>query len=107
MTFRVIGDPAQVTNPARRQVLTLAAAGKTLAAISLEARRALYDTALLLAGLCDEGLLAVESVETGVDGDRPGRDDHDPAGGGGDAPAGRDASTPPSRPTSASSPSTG
>jgi tetratricopeptide (TPR) repeat protein len=63
MTFKGLGDPAQVTNPARRQVLTLAAAGKTLSAISLEARRPLYDTALLLAGLCDEGVLVVESVE--------------------------------------------
>jgi hypothetical protein len=66
MTFKALGDPGGVTNPARRQVLTLAAAGKTLSAISLEARRPLYDTALLLAGLCDEGLLVVESVESGV-----------------------------------------
>jgi len=66
MTFKTLSDPAEVTNPARRQVLTLAAEGKTLAAVSLETRRSLYDTALLLAGLADEGLLVVESVEAGV-----------------------------------------
>jgi hypothetical protein len=64
MTFKTLGDPAQVTNPARRQVLTLAADGKTLAAISLETRRPLYDTTLLLAGLADEGLLVAEAVGT-------------------------------------------
>jgi hypothetical protein len=63
-TFKARGDPATVTNPARRQVLALAAEGKTLAAISLETRRPQYDTALLLAGLCDEGLLDVEKVES-------------------------------------------
>ncbi len=66
MTFKALGDPAEVSNPARRQVLTLAAAGKTLSSISLESRRPLYDTALLLAGLCDEGRLVVESVDPGV-----------------------------------------
>lgn len=66
MTFKVLGDPEQVTNPARKQLLTLAGEGKTLAAISLEARRPQYDTALLLAGLCDEGVLVIESIEMGV-----------------------------------------
>jgi hypothetical protein len=66
MTFKVLGNPEQVPNPARRQLLTLASQGKTLAAISLEARRPQYDTALLLAGLCDEGLLVIENIETGV-----------------------------------------
>jgi len=65
-TFKALGDSSQVTNPARRRLLALAAEGKTLSAVSLEARRPLYDTALLLAGLCDEGLLVVESVEAGV-----------------------------------------
>jgi hypothetical protein len=67
MTFKTLGDPAQVANPARRQLLTYAGEGKTLAAISLEARRSQYDTAILLAGLCDEGLLVVENIETGVE----------------------------------------
>jgi hypothetical protein len=66
ITFRVRGDPTQVQNPARRQVLQLAAQAKTLAAISLESRRALYDTALLVSGLCDEGRLVVDRVELGV-----------------------------------------
>jgi hypothetical protein len=66
ITFRALGDPATVTNPARRQVLALAAERKTLAAISLEARRPQYDTALLLAGLCDEGLLEVEEAPSGI-----------------------------------------
>ncbi|MCG6925312.1 MAG: DUF4388 domain-containing protein [Acidobacteria bacterium] len=66
MTFKTLGEPDQVTNPARRQVLVLAAAGKTLAAISLETRRPLYDTTLLLAGLADEGLLVVERVDADV-----------------------------------------
>lgn len=66
MTFKPLGDVEQVSNPARRQLLTLAKDGKTLAAMSLQARRSQYDTALLIAGLCDEGLLAVESVETDV-----------------------------------------
>jgi hypothetical protein len=66
MTFKVLGDPEQVTNPARKQLLNLAGEGKTLAAISLQARRPQYDTALLLAGLCDEGLLVVENIEMGV-----------------------------------------
>jgi hypothetical protein len=66
MSFKVLGDPEQVTNPARKQLLTLASQGKTLGAISLEARRSQYDTALLLAGLCDEGLLVIESIEAGV-----------------------------------------
>jgi hypothetical protein len=66
ITFRALGDPATVTNPARRQVLALAAEGKTLSAVALEARRPQYDTALLLAGLCDEGLLEVSQAELGV-----------------------------------------
>jgi hypothetical protein len=66
MTFKTRADPATVANSARRQVLVLAAQSKTLAAISLETRRSEYDTALLLAGLCDDGLLAVDSLEVGV-----------------------------------------
>ena len=46
--------------------MDLAAWGKTLAGISLEARRSEYETTLLLAGLCDEGVLAVGGVETGA-----------------------------------------
>jgi hypothetical protein len=66
VTFRLIADPVTVTNPARRQVVDLAAWGKTLAAISLESRRSEYETALLVAGLCDQGVLAVGEVEAGA-----------------------------------------
>jgi hypothetical protein len=66
VTFHLIADPVSVTNPARRQIADLAAWGKTLAGISLESRRSEYETALLLAGLCDEGILAVGGVEAGA-----------------------------------------
>jgi hypothetical protein len=66
VTFHLIADPVSVTNPARRQMADLAAWGKTLAGISLEARRSEYETTLLLAGLCDEGVLAVGGVEAGA-----------------------------------------
>ena len=66
MTFKALTSPDQVTNPARRQLVEMAQEGKTLAAISLQARRPQYDTALLIAGLCDEGVLAVENIEAGV-----------------------------------------
>ena len=66
VTFRLIADPVTVTNPARRQVVDLAAWGKTLAGISLESRRSEYETTLLIAGLCDDGVLAVGGVETGA-----------------------------------------
>jgi hypothetical protein len=67
MTFRFKDDSVEVSNPARRQVLTLAAEGKTLGAISLQVRRPQYDTALLLAGLCDEGILEIDHIETNVE----------------------------------------
>jgi hypothetical protein len=55
-----------VANPALRQVVDLAAWGKTLAGISLETRRSEYETTLLVAGLCDRGVLAVDRVEAGA-----------------------------------------
>ena len=66
ITFRLLADPVSVTNPARRQILDLAAWGKTLAGISLESRRSEYETTLLIAGLCDDGVLVVDRVETGA-----------------------------------------
>ena len=66
ITFRLTADPVSVTNPARRQVLDLAAWGKTLAGISLESRRSEYETTLLLGGLCDDGILVVDRVEAGA-----------------------------------------
>ena len=73
MTFRLESDPVAVTDPALREILNLAAWGKTLAAISLETRRGEYETMLMLAGLCDEGLLAPDRIEAGTpDGDPVG-----------------------------------
>lgn len=67
MTFKASGSAEELTNPARRQVLELASEGKTLGAISLEVRRPQYDTALLLAGLLDEGRLEVDTIEIDVE----------------------------------------
>jgi hypothetical protein len=66
VTFRLTADPVQVVDPQQRQVLDLAAWGKTLAAISLETRRSEFETSLLLAQLVDKDLLAVDRVETGA-----------------------------------------
>ena len=66
ITFRLTADPVSLTNPARRQIADLAAWGKTLAGISLESRRSEYETTLLLAGLCDDGILAADRLETGA-----------------------------------------
>jgi len=66
VTFRVLSHTSASADPTERQLLALAAEGKTLAGISFESRRSEYDTALLLAGLCDEGLLVVDSLEAGV-----------------------------------------
>ena len=61
VTFKV-AQAAPLEDPLERQILGLAAAGKTLAAISLETRRSTYDTALRLADLCDRGDLVVEEL---------------------------------------------
>lgn len=66
VTFRLTADPVSVTDQGLRQILDLAAWGKTLAGISLESRRSEYETTLLVAGLCDQGLLAVDKVEAGA-----------------------------------------
>jgi uncharacterized protein DUF4388 len=65
VTFRLVADPSR-TDSALRPIVELAAKGKTVAGISLEARRSEYDTSLLLANLCDQGVLAVDKVETGA-----------------------------------------
>ena len=66
ITLRLTADPVSITDPALRQIIDLAAWGKTLAGISLETRRSEYETTLLIAGLCDQGVLAVDAVETGA-----------------------------------------
>ncbi|HEY8231813.1 MAG TPA: DUF4388 domain-containing protein [Vicinamibacteria bacterium] len=66
VTFRLIADPVSVADPLLRQAVDLAAWGKTLAGISLESRRSEYETTLLLATLCDDGVLAPDRVEAGA-----------------------------------------
>lgn len=63
VVFRVGTDGLTNPDPIARRIVELAAAGRTLAAISLEIRRSEYETALLVAGLCDEGLLVVDRTE--------------------------------------------
>ena len=66
ITFRLIADPVNVIDPQQRQVADLAAWGKTLAAISLESRRSEFETTMLVAQLCDKGVLAPDRVESGA-----------------------------------------
>jgi hypothetical protein len=61
VTFCCI-DSGTVEDAEKRQALDLAMQGKSLAAISLESRRSEFETALILAELCDQGLLAVDQV---------------------------------------------
>jgi len=66
VTLRLIVDPASVMDPTLRQVVDLAERGRTLAGISLESRRSEYETTLVVADLCDRGILAVGAVEAGA-----------------------------------------
>jgi hypothetical protein len=66
VTFRLTADPVAVPDPLLRQVVDLAAWGKTLAGISLESRRSEYETTLLVAKLCDDGVLVPDHVESGA-----------------------------------------
>jgi len=66
VTFKLIADPVQVTEPALRKALELAIMGKTLAGISLESRRSEYETTILVAELCDKGVLQVDRIESGA-----------------------------------------
>jgi len=66
LTFRLARDPVSIQDPGLRQIVDLAVWGKTLAAISLETRRSEYETTLLLSGLCDDGFLAADRVESGA-----------------------------------------
>lgn len=66
VTFKLIADPVGVTDPVLRQLVDLAAWGKTLAGISLESRRSEYDTTLLVAELCDKAVLQIDRVESGA-----------------------------------------
>jgi hypothetical protein len=66
VTFKVTNAAFGVEDVVERQVLGLAAAGKTLAAISLETRRSDFETALVLVGLRERG--AVEAAQVHEDG---------------------------------------
>ncbi len=61
-TFKVSGPPPAGTDPVEKQVLALAAAGKSLAEMSLELRRSEFETAALVFDLHSRGLLAVDQV---------------------------------------------
>jgi hypothetical protein len=66
-TVKVTGPAPAGVEALERQVLALAAAGKTLAAMSLELRRSEFETAALVFDLHSRGLVAVDQVreETG------------------------------------------
>ncbi len=66
VTFQALVDPASISDPALRPIAELAAQGKTLGAISLETRRAEYETTLLAGELCDRGALVLDRVEAGA-----------------------------------------
>jgi hypothetical protein len=73
VTFHIQRAAYGIDENPERQVLGLAAAGKTLSAISLEMRRSEFETALILRGLCDRGALAVgETRQDGIEGDPVG-----------------------------------
>jgi hypothetical protein len=72
VTFKVQGAGHGIDDAIERQILGLAAAGKTLAAISLETRRSAFEAALLMAALCDRGALTVEETQD--------REESDPVG---------------------------
>lgn len=66
LTLKLLADPVAVTDPVLRRIVDLAAWGRTLAGISLETRRSLYDTTLLAAQLCDAGVLEVDRSNAGA-----------------------------------------
>jgi hypothetical protein len=66
VTFKVTKAAFGIEDPVERQLLGLAAAGRTLAAISLETRRSEFETALVLLGLRERG--AVEAAQVLEDG---------------------------------------
>ena len=62
-TFRVKWIPHAVEDPDERQAMGLAAAGKTIAEISLEMRQSLFDAAALMFDLLNRGAVTVDKVE--------------------------------------------
>jgi hypothetical protein len=61
-TFKVNGPAAGTADPLERQVLALAAAGKSLAEMSLELRRSEFETAAVVFELHSRGVVAVAQV---------------------------------------------
>lgn len=59
VTFKTAGEPDKYMNARVRQMYDLAAAGRTLAQIAMQARRSVFETAVYLHDLCDRGQLAV------------------------------------------------
>jgi Domain of unknown function (DUF4388) len=73
VTFKVTHAAFGVEDAVERQILGLAALGKTLAAISLETRRSEFETALVLLALQARGALAAAQVlEDGASSDPVG-----------------------------------
>ena len=62
-TFRVMSTGSAEDDPAERQALALAGAGKTLSEMSLEMRRSEFETASLVLDLFNRGLVAVDRVK--------------------------------------------
>ena len=62
ITFKVHGGPPASQDPLDRQVLGLAASGKTMAEISLELRRSEFETAAIFFDLHARGLVVVDQV---------------------------------------------
>ena len=67
VTFKVQRQAFSIEDEPDRQILGLAAAGRTLAGISLEVRRSEYETALILYELCDQGALTVGEARQEAD----------------------------------------
>jgi hypothetical protein len=62
ITFKAQGEATATHDPLDRQVLSLASAGKTMAAMSLELRRSEFETAAILFDLHARGLITVDQV---------------------------------------------
>jgi hypothetical protein len=61
-TFTAAQTTGSPSDPTETQAIKLAAAGKSLAEISLELRRSEFDAAVLLYELCARGLITVEKL---------------------------------------------
>jgi hypothetical protein len=71
-TFRAQKAGKELEDPAERQAVGLAAAGRMLSQISLEMRRSEFETASLVFDLYNRGLLAVDRVKEEVPDDAVG-----------------------------------